>query len=480
MSVYRSLSRVAYGGPMTRRCILQIGTEKTGTTSLQTFLARNRDRLEARGVRYPRFPGAVNHTGLAAYAMDDARRDPLRAALGVDTDAAVSQFRSRLERHADVELSGPGLTVLCNEHCHSRLTTAAEVRRLSTLLAPHFDRIDISIYLRRQDRVAISLYSTRLKSGAIDRDVLPATDADDPYFNYDRSLSVWEAVFGRAHVHVRLFDRRELVAGNVIDDFLAAWGLGGTSEYRPVEKFNESISAPAQDFLRRVNATFEPLPGLPEDFARGPLADLLARHFPGRGHRPARAAAEAFYALYRDSNEAVRRRYFPERPALFDDTFDAYPPTPDQSAFGADEMALIASRLQSVQTREIRRLEAEIRIRDGRLAWQDGEREIALGFFRQAVDHLPHYAEAARTLAEFLYRAGRYDEAAAQARTAATLKPDTQDYWHFLGVALEAAGDVAGAVAAQERALEIEPSHEPSRRTLAALRKTLPETHPVS
>ena len=191
-------------------------------------------------------------------------------------------------------------------------------------------------------------------------------------------------------------------------------------------------------------------------------------------------ADSQFYAKYRDSNEAVRRRHFPARTALFDESFDTYPETQDQVEFGADEMALIAARLQTIQSREIRRLEAEIQIRDGRLAWQRGEHEIALGFFRRAVAHLPDYAEAARTLAEFLHRLERYAEAADHARRATTLRPAHQEYWHFLGVTLRAAGDLEGAMAAQERALEIDPDHEPSRQTLAAIRAGRSETRAAS
>ena len=38
---------------MGRRAILQIGTEKTGTTTLQHFLAANRGPLARRGFLYP-------------------------------------------------------------------------------------------------------------------------------------------------------------------------------------------------------------------------------------------------------------------------------------------------------------------------------------------------------------------------------------------------------------------------------------------
>ncbi len=460
---------------MTRRCILQIGTEKTGTTTLQAFLAKNRDRLAERGVRYPRFPGEFNHTGLAAFAMDDARADPIRGAFGVHGPEAVPAFRARFEAQAEAELGGEGIFVFCNEHCHSRLKTEVEVQRLADLLTPHFDRIDISIYLRRQDQVALSLYSTRLKSGGTSSDILPRVGPNDPYFNYDRSLALWEDVFGRAHVHVRLFDRRQLVGGDVVADFLAAWGFGAPAGYRQVGSLNELISAEAQDYLRRINQNLEPIAGLPLDAVLGPLSSNLAKHFPGKGARPSRAEAMAFYDKFRTSNEAVRKRYFPGRDTLFEEEFGAYPEVSDRQTFGPDELALVAARLQTAHAREVRRLETEVRIRDGRLAWERGEQDNAIAALRRAVGHLPDHAEGHRTLAEYLHRAGRHSEAAAAARRAAELRPRRQEYWHFLGVSLRAAGDLQGAADAQEQSLKIDPSHEPSHKALSAIRDAMGE-----
>jgi tetratricopeptide (TPR) repeat protein len=455
---------------MTRRAILQIGTEKTGTTTLQTFLARNRDLLAERGIRYPRFPGDVNQTGLAAYAMDDARDDPLRHPFGLHRPQAVPAFRARFEKRAAAELGQPETVIFCNEHCHSRLTTRDEVARLRDLLAPHFDRIDVSVYLRRQDQLALSLYSTRLKSGGTDTDILPRVTAASPLFNYDRALALWEEVFGRDRVRVRLFDRRELKDGDIVADFLAAWDLGRPGEYRRVGKMNEGIGAEAQAYLRQVNAHPDGLPGLPVSVMRGRLADQLARHFPGSGARPARSAAEAFYDLFRESNAAVCRRHFPDRDTLFDEDFSAYPDVADPLDADPVAVARVAARLHAVQTHEICRLECEIRIRDARLASERGEGEAALAAVRGAVALLPAYPEAQRALGEYLLRLDRPGEAAIAAMRATELRPDNGEYWHFLGIVERRNGNLAAAAAAQERALEIAPDHGPSTRELAAIR----------
>lgn len=458
---------------MSRRAILQIGTEKTGTTSLQKFLSANRARLAERGFIYPRFCGDINQTGLAAYAMAEERMDPLREAYGIRQPADVPHARRHMEAVADLELSGASTALFCNEHCHSRLTSLEEIAALRRFLARYFDDIQVSIYLRRQDQVAVSLYSTRLKSGGTDREILPRTDAKDPYFNYDRSLGLWEAIFGPENITVRIFDRDELAGGSVVTDFLETWAIGEASDFVQVANENESISPPAQGFLRLVNGHLAPIEGLPLDAVLGPLSAQLARLFPGSGSKPDRAAARAFYAMYAPSNEAVRQRYFPDRPALFREDFSTYPETVAQTGTSLAEIAAIVAQLHRANVVETRRLEAEIAIRDARLSWERGETVKAMTALENARGWLPTYAPVHRALGEFLLQEERIAEAAAAARAATEFGPEVFDYWHFLGVVLRRAGDLDGAEAAQARALQIMPGHAGARASLDQIRTAI-------
>lgn len=454
---------------MSRRAILQIGTEKTGTTTLQHFLSANRPRLAQSGYLYPRFCGTTNHTGLAAFALDPAKRDEIRHPFGASDAAGVPAMRERLRRAAAAELGESGTAIFCSEHCHSRLTTDAEVETLRGLLAEFFDDVQISVYLRRQDQVAVSLYSTRLKSGALDRAILPQTHADSPYFNYHRFLSRWERAFGRANVHVRIFDRRNLVGGSIVDDFVAAWDLGALQDFDAVPDKNESIRPAAQEFLRLVNAHLSPVAGLPIDEVRGPLVARLATLLPGRGARPCRAEVEAFYAKYRPSNDVVRALHFPDRETLFDEDFSSYPETADAREVGVEDMAAIVAQLHTTAIVETRRLEAEIAIREARLHWARDEHPQAEQAFRRALSWRPDHADTYRTMAEYLLRQNRLGDAIAAATRATELRDDAYEYAHFLGMLLRRAGDLAGAAAAQRRAIELNPAHAASRRELEQL-----------
>lgn len=451
---------------MSRRAILQIGTEKTGTTTLQQFLAANRSVLAARGYVYPRFCGATNQTGLAALALDDARTDTIRELFAAAADADIGRLRARMRAAARVELADVRTAIFCNEHCHSRLTTAAEVAALHAFLREHFDDIQVCVYLRRQDQVALSLYSTYLKSGGREARILPRTNSQDPYFNYAASLALWAAEFGGANLHVRLFDREALIGGSIVDDFMATWDLGGLDGCTPVRNHNESIQPAAQEYLRHVNAHLGRIASLPPEAVGGPLASALAAHFSGRGTRPARAAAMRFYDLFRASNEVVRRTYFPDRALLFSEDFSSYPEDEDSRAFSLADFAAIAATLTLAGTTETRRLESEIAIRDARLHWVRDAPDAALAALDRAITWRPKFAEAQRTKAEFLARLDRLDAAVTAARRATELNPQAQEYWHFLGVLLRRTEALEAAAEAQRRSLALKPDHAPSRHEL--------------
>ena len=48
-------------------------------------------------------------------------------------------MRARLRAAAAAELNGDATAIFCNEHCHSRLTTPAEVETLRDFLGDFFD-----------------------------------------------------------------------------------------------------------------------------------------------------------------------------------------------------------------------------------------------------------------------------------------------------------------------------------------------------
>src|SRR5262249_25059988 len=131
---------------------LHIGTEKTGTTSIQAFLDRNRSRLRMQGVLYPSLPGPANQIALSAAALEEPRGEVTRL-FGLKSPEDIARFRARISGLLARACEGSDCTnaVLSNEHCSSRLRYEGEVQTLHDVLRPLFARIFIVVYLRRQD-----------------------------------------------------------------------------------------------------------------------------------------------------------------------------------------------------------------------------------------------------------------------------------------------------------------------------------------
>lgn len=203
---------------MKRRVILHIGTEKSGSTTLQAALWENRESLLKLGFCFPQSLGQSNHTGLAAYASSLPRTEALRRSFrGADGETDVrKRIAGLLREEMNALPSGVHTVVLSGEHCHSHLTELADVERLRDLLAEHFEDCVVTVYLRRQVDLAASLYSQQIKAGGTQTSVLPKAGPENPYFNYADLLKRWGAVFGRVNIRPRIYSRAEFKDGDIV------------------------------------------------------------------------------------------------------------------------------------------------------------------------------------------------------------------------------------------------------------------------
>lgn len=334
------------------RAILHIGTEKTGTSAIQAYCAGQRAHLRAAGFVYSTIPGGANHTSLAAYAADDSKFDDLRMAAQLDTPARLAAFRERLERTIGDEVAAaPDATfIFSSEHCHSRLITPEEVARLHALLARHFAEIRIIVYLRRQDEVAVSHYSTLLKAGGTRAAILDSRTLDKTFLDYHAMLERWAAVFGKEQLTVARFDRDAFPGGSIVPDFCARIGVPFVADGG--QRSNESLRPPYQEFLRRINERLPRFVGGALNPLRGEIEQYVEAIGAGPGRRPAAANARALYDLYAASNEAVRAAYFPDRARLFDEDFSRYPDEPDAAHLTITEALDITAQLWTTVVQE--------------------------------------------------------------------------------------------------------------------------------
>jgi hypothetical protein len=322
-----------------RSAILHIGTEKTGTKSIQLALTRRRKELAELGFWYPRALGDTNHSELAIYAAPENCSD-LREPGQFDEIQCV---RSLAEEMASIP-PHVRVVIFSNEHCHSRLITTEHVRKLRSLLAPYFETITVILYLRRQDDMAVSCFSTRLRCGHSDFDILPGIprmrqsdpdrsqanleDAFSYYFDYERLLDRYASVFGDQFVKPRIYEPSSLEAGNVTSDFLTTCGLP-PSLSDGLEVTHRAIPADGQRFIVALNGYLaDPNCALDRRSSKSLHENCLAileARLSGSPVLPTRDEARSFYAQFTAINEQVRIKWFPERTTLFSETFHQYP-----------------------------------------------------------------------------------------------------------------------------------------------------------
>lgn len=290
---------------------LHIGTEKTGTTSIQRFCKTNRAVLADAGFLYPFAPGKVNHAGLTVAALDDKKMGPLRRIYDVRTPEDVLTYREKMTRDLGQELKErPYKTaIVSNEHCSSRLLRDREAERLRDLLAPFFSRIFVVVYIRRQDDFLLSTYSTKIKSGKTKSLVVPTGGLNMRYDHWEL-ISRWERAFGRESMIVRKFERASLKNGDVVADFLAAAGVPEDLPFAQPEMANESLDANTLEFLRLFNKQVPRFVDKDLNAIRGNLVPLLSAISKGALPTVSEDELRTFMAHFTESNRKVAEEYF--------------------------------------------------------------------------------------------------------------------------------------------------------------------------
>lgn len=305
------------------RAILHIGPMKTGTSSIQAWLHEQRAALRERGFLVPESMSR-NCSPIASLArvlsQPSKQGAPLNRRLAEMQEQLVA-----LKREVAAQPPGVHSVILSGELMGEALNLPRQMETLRGLLDPIFADYVVLPYLRRQDERAVSKRSTVLRHGQ------PMPPLAAKPIDYERMLANWGAVFGEACLKPRLFDRDVWPEGDLIADFAAAVGIPDPpGSDIPMDR-NASLLPEAQRLLALLADALQSVrrSGTERrDSTYAHALGILNRRFSGPGELPTRAEAMAYYAQVAASNEAVRSRWFPERPALFREDFSRYPTEP--------------------------------------------------------------------------------------------------------------------------------------------------------
>ena len=149
------------------RIHLHIGPDAATAQPLQALLAERRAALQARGVLFPRAPGAKNHTRLFMAVTDPDHVDPLRFNRGqIAPDKQARLYRILAQDLArEVETHRPEVLILSAAQLGAALHRRSELERLRALLAPLSQDIRIIAHVGEQARLLARHYAAQVMEG---------------------------------------------------------------------------------------------------------------------------------------------------------------------------------------------------------------------------------------------------------------------------------------------------------------------------
>ena len=408
--------------------IVHIGTTKTGSTAIQKVLARSRTELLAQGVSYPRSPGHERHAYLAASAATDrARIENADRGFWKGVSPALQLQKFQTEFRAEMESLPASVRriIVSAEDFSARLLDRQGVQNLHAMLMPYADTITVVVYLRRPDQHLTSLYSEKLRWGSAQQPGLLDAKVAAHAYDYAGLLDRWALVFGEHAIKPRLYEQRQGVKFDVVQDFLDVCGIRlDLAAQNGLTDSNKALSFAAQMTLvelaerLRVKKRANVSSSLWQH-----LVDAVSTSLPGPGWRPTQQEAAAFVARYADDHDVVRRRWFPERTTLFSTDFSSLPAEPMQlSPAEAQDASLrvILEMGKIVTTFEDKLAETTISAAEHT---QDDKR-LRRNLVKR-IELKPQNIEARLQLANYLVRIG--DRAAATRQVQAALKIDPRN-----------------------------------------------------
>lgn len=286
-----------------RRCIIHIGTHKTGSTSLQRFFHANRRTLEGAGILYP-----VDGTEVAHHNL-------YREIAGKSADRRGATTLDRLSER----LRGTACdVVILSSELFSTLTPDDDgPLRIAETASKQGFQVEATLFVRPQHALFNSMYAQRTKMLAEKErfHVYATRQQKRGNFDFAAVMKPWMSPPFRAPTAIPF--TKAAIGGGIDAAFFEALGLAGRIEslggLTPLVPVNFANGPKGVELCRRLSAL-----GGPHHFGR---AYLNVRRFAQRQARKRNWNKTSFVGLtdamrddifdrYRASNEAFARRHW--------------------------------------------------------------------------------------------------------------------------------------------------------------------------
>lgn len=318
-----------------RELILHIGTQKTGTTSIQRFLGLNQELLKKQKFLMPKSLdiGNTHHRWITSIALNAEKKDGLLINLGYESKQqqlqALSIKLKNFREECDKSEPNSRWIITC-EHLQSELQTKETIFKLKYILKEYFGKVKIILYIRDPLATTISLWSTQIKYGAKLRSLpIPSHPFYEKVSNHKKTIQNWESVFSRENITVVKFQKKDFINNDLIQDFCYRSGITYSEEFKLPKIANTSLSLLGMKSLGYINKYlphFIKTDNKERPFklnkSRANISQYVANYtskYPK--YLPSKEELLNYREYYKDSDEWVIENFFKGTKTLWNETF---------------------------------------------------------------------------------------------------------------------------------------------------------------
>jgi len=235
------------------KLILHIGHAKTGTTSIQDFLAKNNKNLLELGYLYPvRLSPRNNHVVLRAGFLETEHLNTHDFQVYEGNDEWFKKDAELFLKamSEDIERFKPHTVILSAEQMFRDFSSRSKIS-LAEFLGGYFSKVLVVAYIKNPIENYISSLSQLLRTGI--NNLAPKLRPIKNVIEY------YEGQFPGS-VKLHSFERSQLINGDVLNDFLARYAPDAVNllKYKKVNRSNISLSWPLLLTLRKLRLQVQP------------------------------------------------------------------------------------------------------------------------------------------------------------------------------------------------------------------------------
>lgn len=320
---------------------------------MQCFFRSNRQLLRKHGILYPHSLGNTAHrkllllAGSKGYGRFDAGY--------VHTDTTALRQNALRNLREEIEESEPDRVILSCENMPR--ASATTYRKLRHCLEECSLRVDqVILYLRPQADWRRSVIQQRIKVGIWDSEHLYPADPPEAcgiYGCYRDHVKRRASAFGAGSIKLRLFGSAYFKDGDFYRELKEAFALP-EAPYRQIPPANESLSDFACRMLLHLNKNMPRYTpsgracNRRAQIRRAAIKYLGASEAAlGKASLPAETL-ERYERYYAESNEWIRRNFFPQREQLFDQSESEVPAESENASVLVARAQQAAQQIQHI------------------------------------------------------------------------------------------------------------------------------------